>query len=152
MSTEARRLASLLLARLPPPPLKPTSIYDPSLTSQIDALSDPPSVRSALHLLNDDTTRAHELAQSDDGNLTSCYVHQQLHRREGDYWNSKWWLGIGMRAPHPVLNRIHGGVAAGKQFVDLCEAVGSGQSADGKLEQWEELTATLEYALDFGSK
>ncbi|KAF9035397.1 hypothetical protein BDZ89DRAFT_1062180 [Hymenopellis radicata] len=127
MSTEARRLASLLLARLPPPPLKPASIYDPSLTSQIDAL--------ALHLLNDDTTRAHELAQSDDGNLTSCY-------------NSKWWLGNGMRAPHP-----DGGVAAGKQFVDLCEAVGSRQSADGKLEQkrWEELTATLEYALNFGS-
>ncbi len=59
-----------------------------------------------------------------------------------------------MRAPHPVLTRIHGGVAAGKKFVDICEAVGSGRSADGKLEQkqWDELTATLEYALNFGSK
>ncbi|KAK0491567.1 hypothetical protein IW261DRAFT_1438353, partial [Armillaria novae-zelandiae] len=40
-------------------------------------------------------------AQSDDGNLTSNYLHAQLHRREGDYWNSKWWLGTGMQSAHP---------------------------------------------------
>lgn len=88
MSVSAREIADILLKRALPP-LRPSSIHDPSLSTRIDALEDPISVRSALHLANDDITRAHELAQSDEGNLTSCYVHQQLHRREGDYWNSK---------------------------------------------------------------
>ncbi len=88
MTAEAREIASILLAR-PTPPLKPSEIYDRSLTSRIEALNDSIPVRSALHLLNDDIDHAHTLAQSDDGNLTSNYLRAQLHRREGDYWNSK---------------------------------------------------------------
>lgn len=88
MTAEAREIASILLAR-PTPPLKPSDIYDRSLIPRIEALTDSIPIRSALHLLNDDIDRAHTLAQSDDGNLTSNYLHAQLHRREGDYWNSK---------------------------------------------------------------
>lgn len=89
MSSTAQKISSVLLARTLPP-LSPLSIYDPSLTSQIDALnSDPAYLRAALHLANDDIDRAHELAQGDEGNETSDYLHGMLHRREGDYWNSK---------------------------------------------------------------
>lgn len=89
MSSAAQKISSVLLARTLPP-LSPSSIYDSSLTSQIDALnSDPVYLRAALHLANDDIDRAHELAQGDEGEETSDYLHGMLHRREGDYWNSK---------------------------------------------------------------
>ncbi|KAL1744913.1 hypothetical protein HDZ31DRAFT_63632 [Schizophyllum fasciatum] len=156
MSTQAHDLARTLVARSSPPPLSPTAAYHASLTPAIDALPDSPPIRAALHLVNDDTHRAHEVAQADEGNSTSDYVHQQLHRREGDFWNSKWWAGNGMRAPHPVMKKVHGGFVGAKRFVDDCERA-SGQSANDQnlsriagLEQtqWQELQATLEYALE----
>lgn len=88
MSSAAQKISSVLLARTLPP-LSPSSIYDSSLTSQIDACSDPVYLRAALHLANDDIDGAHELAQGDEGEETSDYLHGMLHRREGDYWNSK---------------------------------------------------------------
>ncbi|KAG7447719.1 uncharacterized protein BT62DRAFT_930746 [Guyanagaster necrorhizus] len=149
MTAEAREIASILLAR-PIPSLKPSNVYDSSLTPRIDALSDSIPVLSALHLLNDDIDRAHTLAQSDDGNLTSNYLHAQLHRREGDYWNSKWWLGTGMQSSHPVLDKVHGNTYQAKQFVDDCQAVLDMSYRANELEarQWQELKLTLEYALD----
>ncbi|KAK0443890.1 uncharacterized protein EV420DRAFT_1575227 [Desarmillaria tabescens] len=146
MTAEARELASILLAR-PIPSLKPSDIYDRSLTPRIEALKDPIPVRSALHLLNDNIDRAHTLAQSDDGNLTSNYLHAQLHRREGDYCNSKWWLGTGMQSSHPVLDKVHGGVSQAKKFVDDCQAATT-SSEELKAKQWEELKSTVEYALE----
>ena len=88
MSAQAREITNTLLAR-PLPSLSPKAPWDPSLTPVINALPDPVPIRAILHLLNDDMHNAHELAQGDEGNATSDYVHQQLHRREGDYWNSK---------------------------------------------------------------
>lgn len=89
MSTPAQTLASRLLNRTPPP-LSPSSVHDPTLIAQIDALNKAPiSLRAALHLANDDINSAHELAQSNEGDVTCDYLHGILHRREGDYWNSK---------------------------------------------------------------
>ncbi|KAK0230207.1 hypothetical protein IW262DRAFT_1425343 [Armillaria fumosa] len=147
MSAEAREIASILLAR-PTPLLKPSDIYDRSLTPRIEALTDSIPIRSALHLLNDDIGRAHTLAQSDGGNLTSNYLHAQLHRREGDYWNSKWWLGTGMQSLHPVLDQVHGSVGQAGNFVDDCQAVTAGRSEELKAKQWQELKSTLEYAFE----
>lgn len=54
-----------------------------------------------------------------------------------------------MRSVHPVCRRVHGGVSQGEAFVDACERVGMGRSSNGLEEkQWEELKATVEYALD----
>ena len=90
MSSDARRIAAQLLSDTrPPPPLRRKHPYDKSLKSEIYGLRDPPPIRAALHLANDDITSAHETAQDDEGTPTSDYVHAQLHRREGDYWNSK---------------------------------------------------------------
>lgn len=90
MSSDARRIAAQLLSDTrPPPPLRPKHLYDASLKAQINKLRDPVPIRAALHLANDDVTSAHDEAQSNQGDGTSDYVHAQLHRREGDYWNSK---------------------------------------------------------------
>jgi hypothetical protein len=55
-----------------------------------------------------------------------------------------------MRRTHPVMGRVHGGSAGAAAFVDACEHVGTGRSKDGRLEekQWEELKATVDYALE----
>ncbi|TRM59034.1 hypothetical protein BD626DRAFT_509524 [Schizophyllum amplum] len=149
MSSQARKIAGKLLAR-PLPPLVPKAPWDPSLTTAIDSLPDPAPVLAILHLLNDDMHNAHEVAQADENNLTSCYIHQQLHRREGDYWNSKWWISSGMRSPHRILELVHGGVPNAMKFVDDCERVGKGRSKHNDLErkQWHELTLTLDYAFE----
>ena len=62
----------------------------------------------------------------------------------------QWWASTGMRRSHKVLIQVHGSVSGAKKFVDDCERVGKGRSKDGSLErkQWEELVATLEYALE----
>ena len=59
-----------------------------------------------------------------------------------------------MRTSHPVLDKLYGGRKEGKEFVDACEAIGKGKSADGKMEakQWEEMKATVEYALEHDAK
>ncbi|KZV61627.1 hypothetical protein PENSPDRAFT_746168 [Peniophora sp. CONT] len=155
MSADARRIAAHLLSSdRPAPPLRPKHPYDTALKVDIGGLRDPIPVRAALHLANDDITGAHDLVTDHSGSLTGNYVHAQLHRREGDYWNSKWWLGTGMHTSHPVLDKIHGGPREGKAFVDACEGVGKSKSSGGKLEakQWEELKATVEYALEHDTR
>ena len=92
---------------------------------------------------NDHWTQAHELAQdihTPDGSL----LHAILHRREPDYWNSKYWLRrVGN---HPALAHIskaftdtfttppagasnmawfQGGRFDPLEFVDACERVSS---------------------------
>jgi hypothetical protein len=90
MSAEGRNIfAALTALSRPPPPLRPVGPYDATLTQSIDGLPDGAPLRAALHLLNDDVARAHEIAQAHEGIQTADYVHSQLHRREGDYWNSK---------------------------------------------------------------
>ncbi|KAI0033668.1 hypothetical protein K488DRAFT_77749 [Vararia minispora EC-137] len=151
MSTDARRIfATLIAPTRPRPSLRPTAPHDPSLTSAIEALPDGAPLRAALHLLNDDIGSAHAVAQANEGARTADYVHAQLHRREGDYWNSKWWISSGMRRAHPVMERVHGSAAGAARFVDLCAAVGAGKSEGGELEerQWEEMRATAEWALE----
>ena len=83
-----RRLA----ARKEPAPLVPRKIWDAELDVSIERLlpdSDP--LKSALHLWNDNLTRAHEIAQ-EIGTQTGSYLHGVMHRREPDYGNAKYWF------------------------------------------------------------
>lgn len=82
-------IASILLARQPYPPLCPKSVYDPSLTKDIKFLDASPLVRAVLHLANDDIEGCHVIVQDMEGQRTANLLHATLHRREGDYWNSK---------------------------------------------------------------
>ncbi|KAK0207067.1 hypothetical protein DFS33DRAFT_1472300, partial [Desarmillaria ectypa] len=146
-----------LLAR-PIPSLRPSDIYDTSPTPRIEALADSIPVRSALHLLNDDIDHA----QSDDGNLTSNYLHAQLHTREGDYWNSKVsFTGVHSRAHyhHNIgglglecnLRTLYStkciSAHQAKKFVDDCQAATASCNKELKAKQWQELKSTLEYAI-----
>ncbi|KAJ9110416.1 hypothetical protein QFC19_001541 [Naganishia cerealis] len=87
MTPEA--IASTLLARRPYPPLCPKTVYDRSLTKTIQSLDAPLLVRAVLHLANDDIEGCHVIVQDMDGQRTANLLHATLHRREGDYWNSK---------------------------------------------------------------
>jgi hypothetical protein len=82
-------IASTLFARQPYPPLCPKKAYDPSLTTVISSLDAPSLVRAALHLANDDIEGCHVIVQDMEGQRTANLLHATLHRREGDYWNSK---------------------------------------------------------------
>lgn len=149
------------------PFLRPTKPYDATLTSLINTLSHPPSLLAILHLLNDDLHSAHELAQNDDTNPSSNYVHSILHRREADYWNSKWWLD---QFKHPFIPQLYECEEYGeasekaKRFVDEVEALvgqkkggrGGATTACGaqrkmnelKKWQWSEMKGLAEWVLE----
>ncbi|KAG2133809.1 uncharacterized protein EDB93DRAFT_1093034 [Suillus bovinus] len=57
-----------------------------------------------LHLLNDDFDDRHELVQTQVGNSYSDYLHSIAHRREPEYWNSKYWIA---RFSHEYLPEIY---------------------------------------------
>src|SRR5215469_12113850 len=102
---ELESLVSTLTAR-DPPALTPARLHDPALTSRIDAVSAPPAVRAILHLMNDDIDRAHTIAQSGEGDATLDYVHAIVHRREGDWANSKYWFS--RAGGQPVILAVYG--------------------------------------------
>jgi len=55
------------------------------------SLSGFPSLRAGIWLYVDDLDRSHSISQ----NLSSAegaLWHAVMHRREGDFWNSKYWL------------------------------------------------------------
>ena len=111
------------------PPLRPTKPFSPSLKATISSLSRtfPVPVVGILHLLNDDLDAAHTLVQDDDSNRDSNLIHSILHRREGDFWNSKWWLN---QFTHPFLTSLYSarnldGRTGAKQFVDMVDRITS---------------------------
>ena len=106
---------------------------------------------AGLWLMYDFLDRSHEISQSLD-TPTGSYWHGILHRREPDYGNAKYWFRhVGQ---HPIYEPL--AEAARKlaieaavdraaafladqtewdpcQFVDLCAAAASGQSASAQL-------------------
>ncbi|UZJ54497.1 hypothetical protein CBS101457_003817 [Exobasidium rhododendri] len=142
------------------PPLRPTKPFDASLTSPIDSYvqtihGNKASVRAALHLLNDDVDRAHKIAQDDEGEMTSDLIHAILHRREGDYWNSKWWY---RQINHPLISEVYGSTARAQTFVDEVESIVTNKKGAStacaavnveklKQKQAEELAALVRFAI-----
>lgn len=139
------------------PHLRPQKPYSPDLKSTISSLDHPIPVRGILHLLNDDIDSAHTLVQDDDDNRDSNLIHSILHRREGDFWNSKWWLN---QFSHPFLGQLYAeknldGESGAKQFVDMVERITSKGAAtacaaqrdvkEAKEWQWKEHSALAEY-------
>lgn len=142
MSTQARQIADRLLARDPLPPLKPGKlIYSQELKFQIASLNDPPLVKAALHLANDDVESCHDIAQ-DHNSPNGMLLHAVLHRREGDHWNSIYWLN---RVKHPLIAKRSDAI----EFVNACERV-SGKKGDPALEQrqMDELCKIVNFVLD----
>ncbi len=93
--------------------------------------------QAGLYLHFDLLEDAHRISQSID-TASGSYWHGIMHRREGDYWNSKYWFR--QVGDHPIFKPLHDLVRQIDQdkllsddrwnpfkYVDLCEsAFGSG--------------------------
>jgi len=66
-----------------------------------------PRQRVALGVLllwHDHWEEAHAIAQSDEGDPDHDYLHGMVHRREGDFGNSKYWFrSAGVHAGFPAM-------------------------------------------------
>ncbi|PWN37770.1 uncharacterized protein FA14DRAFT_18924 [Meira miltonrushii] len=107
------------------PPLQVRKTFDNDLTPEIDSFAkqnspDRPCVRAALHILNDDIDRAHKICQDNEGDPSTDLCHAILHRREGDFWNSKLWYRL---IKHPLIDQVHGGTTGAQSFVDNVELI-----------------------------
>ena len=109
---------------------------------QVEALA-----LAGLWLLAGELDRSHELSQGIES-ATGSYWHGIMHRREGDFWNSKYWFRRVGR--HSVLEELAQKIAAesarlasvgikfrqlcdaksvAETLVDLCEAAETGDAA-----------------------
>lgn len=91
------------LAARPTAPLTPAGPHDPALSARIHACDCAPAVKAGLLLWNDDLDASHRLSQQIDS-PTGSYWHAIMHRREPDYWNSKYWFR--QVGAHPAMTRI----------------------------------------------
>ena len=142
-----RQVSAALRARQPLPPLCPAAPWDRALSRRIAAAGLPPAVASALLLWNDDLDASHTLSQALPDRFGS-WLHGAMHRREGDYSNSKYWFRkAGTHAGFAQMTQRAGEVLAEAgaapapalaalaarwdpfAFVDLCAAAAGGGSA-----------------------
>ncbi len=91
------------LAARPVAALTPAGPYDPALSAVIHASNCSPLLKAGLLLWNDDLDASHRLSQQID-TPTGSYWHAIMHRREPDYWNSKYWFRL--VGEHPAMLRI----------------------------------------------
>ena len=143
-----QEISAELRARQPLPPLCPTAPWSRDLSRRIAAADLPPVVASALLLWNDDLDGSHTLSQALPDAFGS-WLHGTMHRREGDFPNSKYWFRrVGTHAGFTQMARRAAAAvaAAGGQpapelgvlaerwdpyaFVDLCANAAAGRGAD----------------------
>ncbi len=137
-------LVAILTQRDPFPPLVPEKVCDKSLIAKIDTLSAAPLIKAGLHLLNDDIHNFHIIAQEHE-NPDSNYWHAILHRREPDYWNSKYWYKrVGN---HPVIHDMQKEEPGWDpfDFVDQCER---SDTETERMIKFKEMKFLLNYTLD----
>lgn len=127
-----------LLRQLPLMPLGPGR-PDPALRGKITAaergLTD--ACRAGLWLAFDFLDESHAISQ-ELGTAEGSYWHALMHRREPDYWNSKYWFRrVGS---HPVLEQLRERspevgytFTTPEAFVDFCERVRDTGSADEEV-------------------
>ncbi|WP_395140713.1 hypothetical protein [Armatimonas sp.] len=121
-----------LLARTDAP-LRPKAPWQPGLLLGVTEGSY--NLRALLHLLNDDLDAAHKLVQVHEDDSTANYIHQLVHRREGDWGNTRYW--VGMTGAHPFYAEL--GRTTARERVDSCQRGEPGAAALA----WEEMTQLL---------
>lgn len=92
----------------------------------ITELADSPELQAAIWLYVDDLDRSHSISQGIASPI-GAYWHGIMHRREGDFWNSKYWfrqargidLGIAGYEPSEFVDRVE--AARGQNPPDLVE-------------------------------
>ncbi|GBF74075.1 hypothetical protein PA598K_02406 [Paenibacillus sp. 598K] len=115
-TTTIEDIVAVLEARRPLQPLQPRRIWDEALDRQIaelrihdlGALAGETdkilSIQAGLHLWNDSLDRSHTLSQ-DLEHPTGSYWHGIMHRMEGDFSNSKYWMR--QAGEHPAMLELH---------------------------------------------
>lgn len=93
-----------------------TSATTPELRDLILAMDTRPEILAGLWLYVDELGRSHEVSQAIDTS-TGSYWHAIMHRREGDFGNSKYWLL--KTGTHPVISELG---YSPSEFVDECES------------------------------
>ncbi|QDS94930.1 hypothetical protein FF011L_37140 [Roseimaritima multifibrata] len=111
-------------------------------------------VCSGLWLLAGELDRSHDISQSIK-TPEGSFLHGIMHRREGDFGNSKYWFRqVGPHAVYAQIAQAGGGVPEELQadgaldpyaFVDACQSAVRGKSNARPLEQiqWNEWQALM---------
>lgn len=103
----------------------------------VSAVEAPPAMKALLWLYVDGLGAAHAIVQ-DLPDATGSYLHAVLHRREGDFSNSKYWFR--RAGAHPVLSTLAGYDPIA--FVDAAEAAGATSPAvlvETQRREWQRL-------------
>ena len=148
-----REITAQLRSRQPLPPLCPQATWNRELSGRIASADLAAPVASALLLWNDDLDASHTLSQGLPDRFGS-WLHGAMHRREGDFSNSKYWFRkVGAHAGFAQMSKRAGGVlaeAGGKSapalavlvqrwdpfaFADLCAAATGPDAATAPLLQ-----------------
>ena len=124
--------AATLLARTDAP-LCPKAPWQPGLLAGVTDGSS--NLRAILHLLNDDLDAAHKLVQVHEEDSTANYIHQLVHRREGDWANTRYW--VGMTGAHPFYAELGHGTA--RERLEKCQHSEPGAAALA----WDEMSGLL---------
>jgi len=106
---------------------------------------------SGLWLLAGELDRSHSISQ-ENHSAEGSFWHGIMHRREGDFGNSKYWFRkVG---EHPVLQQIaelsDGAYDEPYEFIDACSrAVGKADESERKCKraQWIEWQALMAYCI-----
>ena len=138
----------------PADPELATLIQNPVMIDSIDRVTAGKSdqVRSALWLAAGDLDRSHEISQNI-GSAEGSFLHGIMHRREGDFGNSKYWFRrAGSHAIEATIASESGQkYSSATEFVDQCQHAfsrGGGDSDDiESLQhvQWIELQAMIRW-------
>ncbi len=104
--------------------------------------------QSGVWLIANELDRCHQLCQDLKQN-DAKYWHGIMHRREGDFWNAKYWMKqIGN---HPVMEQLKARFPEygnSQKFVDLCEQIVTkkkGDKAKAIEIQWTEMQLLLDH-------
>jgi len=100
-------------------------------------LSDHPALQAAIWLYVDDLEESHAIAQTIDSPI-GAYWHGIVHRREGDFWNAKYWFRQVSSIPLVIDDYEP------SRFVDQVESVSPGSPihlVEMQRREWAELFA-----------
>lgn len=104
--------------------------------SVVEGIQTLPVIMSGLWLYVDDLDRSHTISQGIP-TATGAYWHAIMHRREGDFSNSKYWFR--QAGSHPAISELG---YDPYRFVDECEADGGRNEArllDLQRREWKAL-------------
>lgn len=146
------RLISALESRPYPPPLAPRHVWQSGLDEEIAELAarvpgDDPrnkeasqavqAMAAALYLWNDSLESAHRIVQLFEYIPTFDLLHGIVHRREGDYANSRYWLrNAGHHPAYYGLQARASRLLEGKDWTEVDAEAGSALNAMAEQGEW----------------